>query len=229
MKKNKLKVLGVLVLIMLSAVVVWCNFFNPAIIAKNGSINIIKPYIDGREYNSDIFDDLIKESRGEAVENYINQKELVRTNSELPSVKREDYVSIAVDMEVKNISLFAVKDFSATVNSTDADSRILYTDTNMELESVKGISKKVVTVVWMEVYRGDMTDKELFEYLKSQTITVYFENSAAGVKSQRISLNDCSVEWKGQDEWKNSGISMRIESAGAFLYWRDNCYSINSL
>lgn len=195
MKKKKIIICVILVIIV--GVFAWCNFINPAIVYEDGEIDFVAGHNDGEEYNRSLFDDLIKEYRGEETDNYINDEELVRTNPELPSTKSEDYISVAIDFEIRNISMFQIDGFTAMVNGEDENSRILYTDSDIQEQYINAFEKKVITTVWLEVYRGDMNDDELTNYLKERKITVYYKNSISGTKSKTVQLSECNVDWKG--------------------------------
>ena len=193
MKKRKL--IKIVIILVVIAIAVYFNVYKPAkIYEKTASIHIIDYKIEGEEYDRELFDDLISEYNGEDYDGFINNNNLVRTNSELPSNKDKDYKSIYVSLKIKNRSIFLLNDINAIVMKKNKDSRILYTSGCFITQQVKPFkTNDKVDIMDIEMYTGDMTDEEILDYIRKQDVTVYYETKFNGVKSEKISLKDASI------------------------------------
>lgn len=190
MKKNIVKIIGMLVVVMILVILLITNIFYPCNTGKI-ELYVSESYGDEEaEFYSEIFYALIDRYNGKEEDKFINEEQLVRTNPELPSNKEVVYKSVAIDIEVSNRSFFELTDFSATVEIDDPDSRVLYTYGNEVTEIAPALKDSTVCVMWMKIYCGDLTDEELLEYIRGLDIVIYYDSSIAGVKEQRVSLSE---------------------------------------
>lgn len=189
MKIKKSKSIIILISIIVLFLIVWLNAIKPTKINEDK----IEVFIDNNAlinpegYDRSLFDSLINRYNGEEYDQFINDQQLVRTNKELPSDKDEDYKSVAIEIEIKNRSIFDLNNFVATMD-IDENSRILYTHGSIVNEKVGSLKTGKPTVMWLEVYCGDITDEELIEYIQNQRITLYYDNPVSGVVTEKVSL-----------------------------------------
>lgn len=186
--KKKIVIISFIFMIMF--VFVWFNFIKPCKISRNVKIFIYEDYsLSSEEYNTEMYDNLINLYNGKKTTQLIFDEKLVRTDGQLPSDKTKDYKSIAIKIKVKNRSIIAQENFVASMEMAE-NSNILYTCGEIVCQNVKAFKTGNVTVMWLEMYCGDMTDEEIAEYIKGLTIKVSYGNSVTGVKTESVKISD---------------------------------------
>lgn len=190
MKKYIKKIIVIFVLALVLGIFLLTNVFVPC---KTGNVelSITDNFKESDEkYVDDMFNSLVDIYEGKEETSFVNDEQLIRTNRELPSDKAKDYETICVNLNVKNRSIFSLDNFSGTVEINDPDSRVLFTYGNEVTEKVSPLSEDMVSVIWLEMYCGDLTREELLEYIRGLDIIIYYESSIAGVKQEKVSLQE---------------------------------------
>lgn len=186
----KKKIIIIALMLTLGLVFAWFNIIKPCEIDNKIKIFVSEDYrLTDEKYNTSLYESLISQYNGTGTKVSTNYRKLVRTDGNLPSDKEKDYKSIAIHMEIKNRSIFKQEHFVASIEMEE-HSNILFTDDNLVYENVKAFKTDDVTVMWLEMYCGDMTDEEIAEYIKGLTIKVSYGNSITGVKTESVKISD---------------------------------------
>lgn len=186
----KKKAIFITLMLTLGLIFIWFNIVKPCKISDKAKIFIYEDYgLSDEIYDTKTYDNLISVYNGKGATQVINDEKLVRTDGELPSDKTKDYKSIGIHIKVKNRSIFKQEHFVASIEMEE-HSNILFTDDNLVYENVKAFKTDDVTVMWLEMYCGDMTDEEIAEYIKGLTIKVSYGNSITGVKTESVKISD---------------------------------------
>ncbi len=188
--KRKRMILVVVVILVFGFVFTWFNIIKPCEMEDEVRIFIAEDYdILEDLYDTSIYDSLISRYNGKGTTQIINDEKLVRTDGNLPSDKTKDYKSIAIEVKVKNRSIFDMENFVASIDMEE-HSDILYTYGSIVCERVESFKTGNVNVMWLEMYCGDMTDEEIVEYIKGLTIKVSYGNGITGVRTEAVKISD---------------------------------------
>lgn len=136
--------------------------------------------------------DNLKETYESLQDDSLVQK--IRKNDIFKSDSIDDYILVGVSLDIKNKSVFNASEISGYIVSDDADSPIIYKEGSIEVEKVKGYGKDNVFLMSLVLYKGDMTDEQVIEYIKNLNIEIYYRNRILTHINKNIELSDYDMD-----------------------------------
>lgn len=119
----------------------------------------------------------------------------IRKNDIFKSDSIDDYILVGVSVDIKNNSIFNASEISGyLVLDDDDDSPIIYKEGSIEVEKVKGYEKDNVFLMSLILYKGDMTDDEIIEYIKNLDIEINYRNRVLTHINKNIKLSDYDMD-----------------------------------
>lgn len=189
--KKWIKIITVFILFIIIGALIYINYFSPLIIS-NMDIEITKP--NELVYEPDMEDHLsiIRSIKsGDANKGY----QLVRDSDDLPSNSKNDYIYLAIQFNVKNLSFFNQQNIDGFFANTSKNSRIIYKKSFDIKGNVGKFKKNRISAVYNAVmYRKGMSDKEVMEYIKKEDIRLEFSNIIRGSMKMNVSLAGVTEE-----------------------------------
>lgn len=146
-------------------------------------------------YMSEGIDGSVKEEKNlyeESKEDSTIQK--IRKNNIFPSNDISDYVHVGLFIELKNNSLLDISDITGYLLLDDPDSIIIYKYGSIENEKLSGGELRNTYIMGLLIYKGNMTDQEILEYIQDQDIEIYYRNKYMSHLSKIIHMSDLSIE-----------------------------------
>lgn len=192
-KENKEKSMKKKILIAVSAVIIiaialflFLNIRGNVKVEK-GTIRITK--LDEANFGNV---DNLKETYESLQNDSLAQK--IRKNDIFKSDSIDDYILVGVSLDIKNNSIFNASEISGYLVLDDADSPIIYKEGSIEVEKVKGYEKDNVFLMSLILYKGDMTDDEIIEYIKNLDIEINYRNRVLTHINKNIKLSDYDMD-----------------------------------
>ena len=113
-------------------------------------------------------------------------------NGKLPSDNPKDYMSVYIDIDVKNRNWFQIYSVDGYISNIEKyEDMALYSATMGDAEEINVFrnSNKVGTIV-LDLYVGNHTDDEIKEFVKGITINMSGKGDIIGKKKMSIKLAD---------------------------------------
>lgn len=113
-------------------------------------------------------------------------------NGKLPSDNPKDYMSVYIDIDVKNRNWFQIYSVDGYISNIEKyEDMALYSATMGDVEETNVFrnSNKVGTIV-LDLYVGNHTDDEIKEFVKGITINMSGKGDIIGKKKMSIKLAD---------------------------------------
>lgn len=189
--KNKIKYFIIAIVVLLLGAAVYVNVFSPLIV---GEKYIEVEELDATEYSDTYFLDLEKRANGikNGRSGLGEGTQALRTGDKLPSYEMEDYVCFNIFVNVTNLSFFEQAGFHMYFEASE-DSRIIVKESCFVTERLKGCKNRDIWMAIGTLYRGDLTDEELEEYISRQKVKLRINNSLRGDIDIDMSLDGAKI------------------------------------
>lgn len=189
--KNKIKYFIIAIVVLLLGAAVYVNVFSPLIV---GEKYIEVEELDATEYSDTYFLDLEKRANGikNGRSGLGEGTQALRTGDMLPSYEMEDYVCFNIFVNVTNLSFFEQAGFHMYFEASE-DSRIIVKESCCVTERLKGCKNRDIWMAVGTLYRGDLTDEELEEYISRQKVKLRINNSLRGDIDIDMSLDGAKI------------------------------------
>ena len=193
--KKKLPIIIIAILIV--AVVVVCIIkINSKLKIHSGTMRLC--------YMSEAYDgnvDYKKELYAEMDEDSLGQK--IRQNDIFPSDDIRDYVNLGIITKIDNTSWLPVSNISAYIHDDNEESMIITKEGSIIVEKIDAGNVEEIYLMGLLIYKGDKSDEEIIEYVKTLSISIYYANKLNSHKILNVNLSDIDfdidiIDWNEQ-------------------------------
>lgn len=155
-------------------------------------------------YMSEAYDGSVdnkKELYNNMDEDLLVQK--IRQNDIFPSDDIRDYVNLGIITKIDNTSWLPVSNITAYIHDDNEDSMIIAKEGSIIVEKIDAEQEEEIYLMGLLIYKGDKSDDEIIDYVKTLSVSIYYANKLNSHKSININLSDIDfdidiVDWNEQ-------------------------------
>lgn len=123
-----------------------------------------------------------------------SNNQFIRTENPFPSDDYTEYCHIVINPVLVNKSVFNVSVQDSFVKNTQFADKVIYKNGIVMNTNVGRFDNAIISDPYhLFVWRGDMTDEELYQYVKRLTFEVYYESDIVNSKKFDISLKNAKL------------------------------------
>lgn len=193
--KKKLPII-IIVLVVVAVVTVILVKINNKLKIHTGTMRLC--------YMSEAYDGSVatkKELYAEMHEDSLVQK--IRQDDVFPSDDIKDYVNLGIITKIDNTSWLPVSNISAYIHDDNEDSMIITKEGSIIVEKIDAGNEEEIYLMSLLIYKGDKSDDEIIEYVKTLSISIYYANKLNSHKSLNVNLSDIDfdidiIDWNEQ-------------------------------
>ncbi|MBD5135397.1 MAG: hypothetical protein HDT39_05460 [Lachnospiraceae bacterium] len=120
--------------------------------------------------------------------------EVVRLENGLPEEWEEGkIVCMTIGVTMRNLTVMPLNNMEATIKEKSEDSYILYTWGDVVTQRQPPFSKKKITIMWFDMFCGDMSYDEIRDYVSKCTAVVRYTMPLFGTHTMEIPLKDIEI------------------------------------
>ncbi|MBE5939747.1 MAG: hypothetical protein E7266_05040 [Lachnospiraceae bacterium] len=187
--RNKKKIVVYIMIISILLI-----FTGTLYVQINSSLQVKSVNVDIREYGIGWTFEEFK-----SLYEYVNETEdkdyqLIRQENVFPSEDKNDYCGITIWAKIKNRSFLDVNVYNTYIVDEDVNSPIIKASTEISEDFGNFEEVEEFCVIAFDMYRGDMTDEEILEYIKTLKLEVYYGNTIDRNSTLKLDLKDYDVK-----------------------------------
>ena len=127
----------------------------------------------------------------------------IRQNDIFPSDDIRDYVNLGIITKIDNTSWLPVSNITAYIHDDNEDSMIIAKEGSIIVEKIDAEQEEEIYLMGLLIYKGDKSDDEIIDYVKTLSVSIYYANKLNSHKSININLSDIDfdidiVDWNEQ-------------------------------